>query len=97
MPSLGGITAWLSIGETPLSEYGIEIEDDHVKCYVEVPYTLPPPTNSMPPGSPSGSLSSPPPTSAPQSPVTAPLEYTINWKIQDLTYTMVAVVSGLAC
>ncbi|KAF8311970.1 hypothetical protein DL93DRAFT_1352699 [Clavulina sp. PMI_390] len=93
MPSLGGITAWISIGDVVLAEYGTEVDDDQVKCYVEVPQGFPP---SMPPtagvtDSPSGSMSSPQHAPLPLSPALVPLEYAINWKIQDLTYTMVAV------
>lgn len=90
MPSLGGITAWILIGETRLSEYGVDIEDDVIKCYVEVPHVIP--STNAAPGSPTTSVSPPPHGVPPQSPVGLPLEYTINWKIQDLTYTMVAVV-----
>lgn len=92
MPTLGGITAWISIGEIHLAEYGIAVEDDRVKCYVEVPQVLPLAPSSLHQGSPSGSISSPPRTNTPLSPTTSPLEYAINWRIQDLTYTMVAIV-----
>lgn len=94
MPSLGGITAWISIGETRLNEYGVDVEDDLIKCYVEVPPAAVPAPPV--PGSPTTSVSPPPlsrsHSAQPQSPAALPLEYTINWKIQDLTYTMVAVV-----
>lgn len=93
MPTLGGITAWISIEDSPLPEYGINIEDDRVKCYVEVPQSLPAAFYTMNPGSQPASLHSPPPGGSTHSPAaSSPLQYAINWKIQDLTYTMVAVV-----
>jgi hypothetical protein len=93
MPTLGGITAWISIGDRPLTEYGINVEDDHVKCYVEVPQLLPPVFSTMSPGSQTASLPSPAFGNPAHSPTTSPPhEYAINWKIQDLTYTMVAMV-----
>lgn len=96
MPSLGGISAWISIGNTPLTEYGVEVDDDRVKCYVEVP-----PTPVVPLSLSSSGHSHPGTSSAgasgngngAHSPNhAASLQYAINWKIQDLTYTMVAVV-----
>lgn len=93
MPTLGGITAWISVGDKPLHEYGIEIVDDRVKCYVEVPQLQPVAFPTMTSGSHTTSLPSVPLGSPPHRPTASPsLEYAINWRIQDLTYTMVAVV-----
>jgi hypothetical protein len=101
MPSLGGVTAWISVGDMRLPEYGVEIEDDLVKCYVEVPSAA----ALVSPWSPAASASSPKNTTPslgtphpqPIGPISAPLtHYTISWKIQDLTYTMaVNVCEGL--
>ena len=91
MPSLGGVTAWIQIGDTRLHELGVEITDDQATCYVEVPN--PPPTLEQ-----LASLSTSQNIhhSSSQSPsdgtVAAPLEYSINWKISDLTYTLAVKV-----
>lgn len=92
MPTLGGITAWISIGDRALPEYGTEIVDDQVKCYVEVPPSLPVIFPVTTPGSQTVSLPSPAPGNSSRSPTISTLDYVINWRIQDLTYTMVAVV-----
>lgn len=103
MPTLGGITAWISVGDMRLPEYGVQVEDDNVKCFLEVPHV--PPQSSQRPLSPNASASPIPHPDA--TPLASPhghnpalatpttMEYTINWKIQDLTYTMAVLVSAI--
>ncbi|KAF9509785.1 hypothetical protein BS47DRAFT_126996 [Hydnum rufescens UP504] len=91
MPSLGGITAWISVGEQKLDEIGVDIRDDLATCYVQVP-GIP----QVPPAPEPTSPSTNPPTSAhpitPPLPASTNLEYAVNWKISDLTYSLAVKV-----
>ena len=97
MPSLGGVSAWISIGEQRLDEVGVDIQDDLATCYVQVPGN---PTS--PPALEATNLSgNVPPTSPPISPsaqstASANLEYAVNWKISDLTYSLAVKVCSRA-
>lgn len=92
---LGGITAWISIGDRKLDEVAVEVLDDHVTCYVEAP--TPPHGHSSHHGSDTALQLERVATSRTLPTIGAasgdPTEYTINWRISDLTYSLVVKVS----
>ena len=95
MPSLGGISAWISAGERTLDEIAVEISEDgdSVSCYIEAPSVVPlhasHPSNmhNAPPGAPITNAM----------PGFDPSIYAINWKVTDLTYSLLikATIDGV--
>ncbi len=92
MPSLGGISAWIQIGDTRLDELGVEVTDDKATCFVEVP-TPPETLRQLASASTSQNIHQSPPQTPSDAIVAPPLEYSINWKILDMTYTLAVKVS----
>jgi hypothetical protein len=88
MPDLGGITAWISAGgagEQRLEEYDVHIDDDKATCFIEVPSIRPDlGISPSPPPSRGGKAAGPP---------LDPTNYAINYRITDLTYTLVVKTS----
>lgn len=97
---LGGITAWLSIGDRKLDEVAVSIDDDVATCYIEAP--TPPhvhQSNFGHHGSDSALQLERVATSRTLPTIHGangnggdPMGYAINWKISDLTYSHVVKV-----